>query len=288
MTGIPPTLDRPVTADRTYRPRPFLKWAGGKGKLLPELLSRLPERFGAYHEPFVGGGALFFELQAQDRLRGRKVHLSDGNPALIDTWRSVRDDVEKVITALRRHHNDSDHYYRVRAQDPERLSPASRAARILFLNRTCYNGLFRENRKGQFNVPFGRYKNPVICDALNLRAVCRALQGVELACRPFGSVPDVARKGDLVYFDPPYHPVSPTSSFTSYHRGGFGEQDQEALRDVFAALTARGVHLLLSNSDTPLVRDLYRDFRADQVYAARAINSRGDRRGKVPEVIVRA
>lgn len=277
--------DRPLTAARNARPRPFLKWAGGKGRLLPELLARLPERFDAYHEPFVGGGALFFELHARGRLD--RAYLSDRNPVLVGTWQGVRDDVEAVIAKLRRHKNDPEHYYHVRAQDPARLSPAARTARILYLNRTCYNGLFRENRAGRFNVPYGRYVNPTICDADNLRAVSEALRGVDIAERPFDSVQELARPGDLVYFDPPYHPISPSSSFTSYHRTGFGPEDQEALRDVFAGLARRGVHVLLSNSDTPLIRDLYAGFRVDRVWAGRPINSRGDRRGKVAEVIVR-
>jgi len=176
---------------------------------------------------------------------------------------------------------------RVRGQDPRRLSPASRPARVIFLNKTCYNGLYRENRAGRFNVPFGRYVNPAICDAENLRAVAGALAGVTLSCGPYAEAAECAERGDLVYFDPPYDPLSATSSFTAYHRGGFGPDDQKRLRDLFARLAARGVHVVLSNSDTPLVRSLYRGFAIDRVYAARAINSRADRRGKVAEVIVR-
>ena len=267
------------------RPRPFLKWAGGKGQLLPELLARLPQRFRGYHEPFVGGGALFFELRALGRLEGA-IHLTDRNPPLIDTYESVCTDVDAVIRRLRRHRNDEAEFYRVRAQDPRRLSPTARAARVIYLNRTCYNGLYRENRSGGFNVPFGRYVNPAICDAENLRAVAAALRGVRLSCTSYESVVDRVEPGDLVYFDPPYQPVSATSSFTAYHRDGFGAADQERLRDLCATLAARGVHVVLSNSDTPFVRRLYRGFRVDQVHASRAINSRADRRGKVAEVIV--
>ena len=269
------------------RPRPFLKWAGGKGQLLPELLARLPKQFRAYHEPFVGGGALFFELYALGRLKAA-VHLTDRNPPLIDTYETVRTDVDAVIRRLRRHRNDEAAFYRVRGQDPRRLSPAARAARVIYLNKTCYNGLYRENRSGEFNVPFGRYVNPAICDAENLRAVAAALEGATLSCAPYEAVLDRAAPGDLVYFDPPYQPVSATSSFTAYHRDGFGPADQERLRDLFATLAGRGVHVLLSNSDTPLVRSLYGSFAIDRVHASRAINSRADRRGKVAEVIVRA
>jgi len=163
------------------RPRPFLKWAGGKGQLLPELIARLPERFAAYHEPHVGSGALFFDLTTRGILSD--VRLSDVNPTLIDTYLAVRDCVEDVIAILRKHQrkHDRDYYYVVRAVDPSRLTLAGRAARMIYLNKTCYNGLYRENKLGQFNVPFGRYNNPTICDAANLRNVSRALQGVDIA-----------------------------------------------------------------------------------------------------------
>lgn len=267
-------------------PRPFLKWAGGKGQLLPELLARLPENFGTYHEPFVGGGALFFALTGRGMLT--RAVLSDANAPLVDTYLAVRDRVDDVIAALRRHPNDAAHFYRVRAQDPDDLSLVEKAARVIFLNRTCYNGLYRENRAGQFNVPFGRYENPRICDEVNLRACSRALQRVEVLRTDFTNVLGRAKPGDLIYFDPPYHPVSKTASFTGYDRNGFDEMDQESLRDVFAELARQGVHVVLSNSDTPLVRRLYRGFRVERVLAKRAINSRADRRGRVAEVIVTA
>jgi DNA adenine methylase len=271
-------------------PKPFLKWAGGKTQILPELLSRLPRCFAGYHEPFVGGGALFFALARIGRLAAG-VTLSDVNPALIDAYAGVRDHVGEVIAILGARRNDADEFYRVRAQDPAALPAAERAARIVYLNRTCFNGLYRENRSGRFNVPFGRYKAPRICDEAVLRAASAALRGVDLAPRPFEAVLERARPGDLAYFDPPYDPVSATASFTAYARGGFGAVDQERLRDVARELAGRGVHVLLSNSATPLIRGLYGDadvFRVAAVSAVRAINSRGDRRGPVREVIVRA
>jgi len=264
--------------------RPFLKWAGGKTQLLPELLARVPVAFGRYHEPFVGSGALFFALRA--RSLGAKACLSDANGPLVEAYKAIRDDVEGVIASLSTHENVEAHFYRVRALDPRTLPPPERAARILYLNRTCFNGLYRENRNGQFNVPFGRYANPRICDGENLRAVSRELKGVVVSRREYAGVLKIAKPGDLVYFDPPYQPVSTTSSFTGYDRHGFGEGDQRRLRDVFAELASRGVHVLLSNSDTPLVRELYEGFRIDRVWASRSINSKGDRRGKVAEVIV--
>ena len=265
-------------------PRPFLKWAGGKGQLLRELLARLPERFATYHEPFVGGGALFFALVGRGMIS--RAVLSDANGPLIDTYLAVRDRVDDVIAALGHHPNEAAHFYRVRALDPDDLSLAEKAARVIFLNRTCYNGLHRENRAGQFNVPFGRYTNPRICDDVNLRACSRALRDVEVLRADFTTVLDRAKPGDLVYFDPPYHPVSKTASFTAYDRNGFDEMDQASLRDVFAELARQGVQVVLSNSATPLVRRLFRGFRVERVLARRAINSKGERRGRVAEVIV--
>ena len=266
--------------------RPFLKWAGGKGQLLPELAARLPQSFGAYHEPFVGGGALFFELASRGMLS--QAYLSDMNQPLIDTYTAVRDQAAKVISTLRQHQikHDRDYYYRVRALDSARLSPAGRAARVIYLNKTCYNGLYRENKSGQFNVPLGQYKNPTICDEDTLRAASRALRGVDVAQRSYTSVLDRVEPGDFVYFDPPYHPLSATSSFTSYDRNGFAEDDQRKLRDVFATLARRGVYVMLSNSDTPLIRELYAGFNIERVYASRSINSKANGRGKIAELII--
>ena len=263
----------------------MLKWAGGKGRLLPELISRLPHSFQTYHEPFIGGGALFFALAGQGRVAAAM--LSDANSSLIDVYLALRDHVEDVIDALQGYAYEREHYYRARAIDPASLSLPERAARVIYLNKTCYNGLYRENRKGQFNVPFGRYKNPTICDEPNLRAAARVLQGVDIGRRHFSTVADTAQAGDFVYFDPPYHPLSATANFTAYDRQGFGPEDQRQLRDVFAALGERGVAAMLSNSDTPFIRELYAGFRIDQVMVARAVNSKANGRGKVAEVIVR-
>ncbi len=274
-----------ASASQPVSARPVLKWAGGKGRLLAELIARIPNQFNTYHEPFIGGGALFFALAGQGRI-GR-ANLSDANGSLIDVYVALQTDVESVIAALREHIYEREHYYRVRAQRPEELTLPERAARIIFLNKTCYNGLYRENRRGEFNVPFGRYKNPTICDEPNLRAAARALQGVNISRRPFFTTLHYAKAGDFVYFDPPYHPLSATANFTSYDRAGFGPDDQRRLRDVFAALRDKGVMAMLSNSDTPFIRELYAGFQIDQVLAARAVNSKANGRGKVAEVIVR-
>lgn len=266
------------------KPGPVLKWAGGKRQLLPELVKRVPDAFAAYHEPFVGGGALFFELGSQGRLT--RAYLSDINPSLIDVYLALRDCVDETIELLKQHRNEESYYYQIRALKPEELSLPARAARIIYLNKTCYNGLFRENRSGQFNVPFGLHKNPTICDEPNLRAVSRQLQSVDISRRHFSSILETASPGDFVYLDPPYHPVSSTANFTSYDRNGFGVREQIQLRDVFRELTSRGVRVMLSNSDTPFIRELYAGHLVFQVYASRFVNSKASCRGKVPEVIV--
>ncbi len=271
---------------KAFEVRPVLKWAGGKGKLLPELITRMPDEFNLYHEPFVGGAALFFALASRSLVSDS--YLSDINPALIEVYSALRDQVDDVIALLRDHEraHSQAYYYHVRALLPETLNLAERAARVLYLNKTCYNGLYRENRSGQFNVPFGRYKNPTICDELNLRAAAQVLQRAQIAVRHFSDVLATARPGDFVYFDPPYQPISATSSFTAYHKYGFDERDQADLRDVFAELTRRGVRAMLSNSSAPLVHQLYAGFRVELVYAARAINSNAGARGKIAEVII--
>jgi DNA adenine methylase len=263
---------------------PILKWAGGKGQLLPELLRRVPAKFGTYHEPFVGGGALYFALWSLGRVR--RAVLSDVNADLIGTYEAVRDDVEAVIAALRAHRNEASYFYEVRALDPAALTPAERAARVIYLNKTCFNGLYRVNSRGLFNVPFGDNPGATICDGEGLRAASRALGDADLRCESFDTVAARAKRGDFVYFDPPYQPLSKTAYFTAYARDGFGEAEQRRLAEVFGRLGRRGVHVLLSNSDAPFTRRLYASFRHDVVDARRAINSKGTRRGKIAELIV--
>ncbi len=260
--------------------RPFLKWAGGKGKLLDQYIKYFPRQYRTYFEPFLGGGAVFFHLRPQQAV------LTDINPHLVNVYRCVRDEVESLIPLLQDHqvHHGPDHYYRVRALPPE--DPVQQAARLLYLNKTCFNGLYRENASGQFNVPIGRYRNPRICDPDLLRAASQALQGTDLQVKPFEAILEAATPVDFVYFDPPYHPLSPTSSFTAYNRCSFGDKDQIRLRDVFATLVARGVPVMLSNSDCEWIRTLYQDFSIHTITAARAINSKAQGRGKITEVLV--
>jgi len=272
-------------------PRPFLKWVGGKGQLLDPLLERVDRatEFGRYHEPFVGGGALFFELARTNRLGRRHAYLSDNNERLIDAYLAVKEDVDRVIGLLLEHkaRHNKDYYYAMRATVPGGLY--EKAARIIYLNKTCFNGLFRENSRGIFNVPLGTYKNPMICDEANLRAASKALAHAKLFVQPFESVVQRAKPGDLVYFDPPYDPVSKTSSFTAYDKVGFGTDAQRRLASVARELDRRGVTFILSNSMTDFIRGLYDDknFHIDRVYATRAVNSRADRRGKVAEALIR-
>ena len=266
---------------------PFVKWVGGKGRLLSQLRPLLPS--GVEHmrhvEPFVGGGALFFS-----RRPGRAL-LTDINPTLVAAYSAIRDDVEGVIAALGRlagrHSKETYYQVRERYNRGRRVSASKRAAMFIYLNKTCFNGLHRVNRKGQFNVPVGSYKNPRILNEDGLRAASHALKDAQLECAPFDALIENAKPGDFVYFDPPYEPVSQTASFTSYARDGFSREDQTRLRDVYKALNRRGCNLMLSNSDVPFIRDLYSDFDIDTVAAPRAINCDATKRGKVSEVVVR-
>ncbi len=266
----------------TPRPQPLLKWAGGKRQLAVTILSRLPARIDTYYEPFVGGGAVFFALAAEGRFR--RAVLSDRNPDLVCVYRAVQENVESVIDALAAMRHTEAEYYRIREQRPR--SAARRAARIIYLNKTGYNGLYRVNRAGQFNVPFGRYENPRICDAENLRAVAGVLEQVEISVDDFASAARKARPGDAVYFDPPYMPVSKTASFASYHSEPFGLREHERLAELFGDIERRGVSAVLSNSDTPETRRLYEPFAHEFVRARRAINSNAGRRGAVNELLV--
>jgi DNA adenine methylase len=277
-----------TTTANPARAKPFLKWAGGKTQLLPAFRSFYPppESIKGYHEPFLGSGAVFFHVK--HTLSPRRIVLSDSNTELVETFKVVRDQVREVIRELQRHArlHDEKHYYRVRDQLPLELFPAARAARLIYLNRTCFNGLYRVNSKGRFNVPMGRYANPTIADVDNLVAVSRCLARTQLRSGHFREVLDRARPGELVYFDPPYVPLSATASFTGYTAADFGPSDQEELAEVYRALDARGCKVMLSNSDTPVARRLYAGYRLHRVDARRAINSKGEKRGPVGELVV--
>lgn len=268
-------------------PRPFLKWAGGKGQVLPRLLAELPSSFGNYHEPFLGGGALFFALCRQGRMAGRKIYLGDSNEELICTYKAIRDNVEGVIRKLKPLKYDEDQFYEVRAMNPATMLPTVKAARMIYLNRTCFNGLYRVNKKGRFNVSWGRYTDPLICDEPNLRAVSAVLAGVDFMDTSFEAAASKAKSGDFVYLDPPYLPASATANFTNFTRFGFSINDHEWLLQMFQNMAGIGVFVLLSNSDNEWTRERYSfNNRIMEVRARRSINSKGTSRGKVKELLI--
>ena len=278
----------PIRASETVA-TPIVKWVGGKGRLLAQLGPLLPpaaeER--RHVEPFMGGAAMFFARRPQRAL------LSDVNPELIGVYQAVRDDVEGVITALSRlaaagHAAEAYYGVRTRYNTERRASQTSRAAMFLYLNKTCFNGLHRVNRRGEFNVPQGSYKNPRICDEAGLRIASAQLRNAEIRHASFEELVSFVKPGDFVYLDPPYEPVSETANFTAYTEGaGFSRADQTRLRDVVVELDRRGSKIMLSNSDVPFIRELYKEFHIDVVAAARSINCDARGRGMVSEVVVR-
>lgn len=262
--------------------KPIVKWAGGKTQLLKELMPIVPEYDGKYIEPFFGGGALFFALQPEEAV------IADRNPELINMYRQVADNVDEVITKLKTYDNDKDVFYAVRALDWEALPPAEAAARTLYLNKTCFNGLYRVNRKGQFNTPFGRYKNPTICDEGLLRAASPVLKRAVIVCGDYLDVlREFASPGDFVFLDPPYVPVSEYGDFKRYTKEQFYEGDQKELANEVKRLNSLGCHVILTNSDHPLVHELYGGFDIRVVDTKRAISSKASSR-KGRDVIVQA
>ena len=301
-------------AVRGRHARPFLKWAGGKRQLLPTLRGYYPENFGDYYEPFLGSGAVFFDLAGAGRLDSRGVHLTDVNADLIGCWLQLLDHRETVIQLLRELQSGYDadsreHYYRVRKEfnplreaimngnGPKAENYSARlAAMFIYLNRTGYNGLFRLNSSGHFNVPRGDYRSPKICDEENLLHVASTLSqlSAKIEHASFEAAVSPAQAGDFLYFDPPYAPMSTTARFTSYTADGFGEEEQQRLQRVILELADRGCHVVLSNSTAPQITALYRDnsdakklnIEAHTVSARRAINSNASRRGHVDEYII--
>jgi DNA adenine methylase len=265
--------------------KPFVKWVGGKSQLRLDLLSRLPASFVRYFEPFLGGGALFFALQPS------KAYLSDINLDLINTYRAIQNNVSELIEDLKQHRYDKDYYYKIRSIDRTldylEWTDIQKAGRLIYLNKSCFNGLYRVNSKGYFNVPMGSYNNPKILDEENLLACSKVLKKCNISIHPFLEIEDILDKDDFVYFDPPYAPLNTTSNFTSYTQDGFGSEMQIELRDFCNRLTDRGVKFMLSNSSAPLILELYEKYHIEFIYASRAINSKGEKRGKIPEVIVR-
>ncbi len=264
---------------------PIVKWVGGKRQLMFELLKNMPKSFNRYFEPFIGGGALFFELRLEN------AYISDMNEELINLYKIVKDNPEELIKDLYKHKVSKEYYLAIRNIDRtteyNRLTNIEKASRFIYLNRTCFNGLYRVNLQGQFNVPFGNYKNPRIVDEQNILNCSNLLKTTEIKHSDFAEILNHVKKGDFVYFDPPYVPLNETSSFTSYTKDGFDIDMQFKLKDVCDELDSRGVKFLLSNSDTKLVNELYSNYEIKKVFASRAVNANADGRGKITEVLVR-
>ena len=272
---------------KTNNISPILKWVGGKRQLLPSIVPRIPKSYSTYVEPFLGGGALLFATQPKVAL------VNDVNEELINVYQVVKDDVEELVSLLKTYDSSSETFYRIRGLDRDvekyaSLSDVERAARIIYLNKTCFNGLFRVNRKGQFNVPFGKYKKPNIVNESVLRGVSEYFNSVDITftSKDYLSVLESIPSDSFVYLDPPYDPISETASFTDYAKGGFGRDEQVKLHDACVALDDMGIKFMLSNSATDFIKKLYADFKINIVSANRAVNSNGSKRGKVEKVIV--
>lgn len=274
----------------TKKVKPFLKWVGGKGQLLEQFESLLPKKYNSYFEPFVGGGAVYFSINP------KKAHINDINRTLSQTYIHIKENTEKLIKSLKKLEKDfiskaqdqrKEFYYSIR--EKYNSLPAEdfdRSLYFLFLNKTAFNGVYRENSKGGFNVPIGSYTNPKIIDEENIRLVSEVLSNTKITSGSFVDAVKNAKAGDFVYFDPPYHPISETSSFTSYSKDAFSKDDQIKLRDLFVELDKKGVYVMLSNSSAPFIKEIYSGYRQIPVYATRMINSKSDKRGKISEVVI--
>lgn len=273
-----------------FKAKPFLKWVGGKKQIIPQIKKHIPENYCRYFEPFVGGGALFFDLEPKN------AYLNDINKILISAYRNIKNHPYEIIKKLsglqkifyeKNNEERKTYFYQIRnAFNNTKYDSLLKTSYIIFLNKTCYNGMYRENSKGKFNVPFGRYKNPKILDEENILAVSKFLQNVTITDYSFEKAVQNAENGDFIYFDPPYHPVSITSNFTSYSNGGFTKEDQIKLRDIFKDLDKRSCFVMLSNSDTKFIREIYKEFTQKIITATRSINCKATGRGKINELLI--
>ena len=267
--------------------KPFLKWVGGKRQLLPEIFAHLPKQYKTYYEPFLGGGALLFALQPNQAI------INDLNADLMTCYQVVRDSPDELILELKKHKNQEEYYYEVRnwdrREDYQDRSLAQRASRTIFLNKTGYNGLFRVNSQGQFNVPRGDYKNPCFFESENIRAVSSYLKNnqVKLLSLDFEKALQDAENGDFIFFDPPYDTMSRTACFTGYTQNGFNRDEQRRLKEFCDQLNRRGCKFLLCNAYTDFIRELYKDYNQTKVLARRAVNSNPQKRGKVDEILIK-
>ena len=267
---------------------PVVKWVGGKRQLLDEITPLLPKKITTYCEPFLGGGAVLFSIQP------RKAIINDLNSDLINVYITIKNNIDELIASLQKHQNTQEYFYKIRDIDRnkeayEQISNIEKASRIIYLNKTCYNGLFRVNQAGEFNSPFGHYKNPNIINEPVLRAVNKYFNNNEISffSEDFSTVLSKLSKGAFVYLDPPYDPVSDTSSFTGYHKGGFDKNEQIRLKNCCDELTKNGINFMLSNSSTDFIRNLYKDYNITLVKAKRTINVDANKRGEIDEVIIR-
>jgi len=267
-------------------PKPLVKWVGGKRQLLKELKKNMPKSYNRYFEPFVGGGALFFSL------RPKEAFINDYNEELINLYRVVKQKPFELIEDLKKHKNEKEYYYKIRGLDRDplsykKLSDVKRAGRFVFLNKTCFNGLYRVNKKNEFNSPYGRYKNPAICDEKNILLCSRVLQNSVILNEDFKEIKKEIKKGDFIYLDPPYVPLNQTSNFTAYTDRGFDKKMQFELKEFCDYIDRAGGYFMLSNSYTDFVLELYRDYRIKTVTARRAVNCKASRRGSVKELLIR-
>lgn len=268
--------------------KPILKWVGGKRQLMDEILSRLPQEYNNYYEPFLGGASVLLSIKPEVSF------VNDINAELINVYEVVKSEKKELIESLKNHKNESEYFYEVRSIDRElekykRLNKVERASRIIFLNKTCYNGLYRVNSRGELNAPFGKYKNPLICDEQNINEVSEYFNenNITFLNEDFENFLSRCESGDFVYLDPPYDPVSDSASFTGYSASGFSRHDQERLKNICDELDRKGVYFMLSNSSTSFIKKLYADYNIELVDAKRNINSKGTKRGSVKEVLVR-
>ena len=274
--------------DEIDSPR-FVKWAGGKQQLIEQFKPLFPKKFNNYFEPFVGSGAVAFYLL--QKYKPKKVLLSDTNTELINAYNIIKTDVNRLIIELKQHKeyhlaDKPNYYYEIRSVSPNDLPDLEKAARFIYLNKTCFNGLYRVNSKGGFNVPIGSYKNPDIIQEEKLKVVSKLLKKVKVKVLNFEKVVSLAKKGDFIYFDPPYYPLKKGKSFTSYQKNSFLEKEQEKLAEVFKKLDKKGCLCMGSNSDTKFIKDLYHDFNIQLVKSRRLINSNAKGRGKINEVVI--
>ncbi len=273
------------------KPKPFVKWVGGKRQLLAQFKALSlypPPKFNkmqnTYFEPFLGGGAVFFDLMP------KKAILSDLNLELVITYQVIKNEVEALISRLKLHEIEKEYFFALRDLNPHELSSLEVASRFIYLNRTCFNGLYRVNKKGEFNVSFGSYKNPNVCDETNLRKVASVLKSAKIEHSDYNSILIQAQKKDFIYLDPPYDPINNTSKFTSYTNSKFGQEEQIQLSETIEILHKRGCFVMLSNSNTDFIKNLYADlqgFKIHEVFANRAVNSNPEKRGKVSEVVIK-